>query len=114
MSDFKSKFSFEQRKSEAVRIKGLYKDRIPLVIQVDKSVPELDKHKFLVPCDITIGQFLQILRKRMELKSEMGLYIFVNKTIPSMTTLIGELYKEHRDKDEFLYLSFGAESTFGY
>jgi GABA(A) receptor-associated protein len=113
MTDFKTKFSFEQRKNEAVRIKSLYKDRIPLVIQVDKNVPELDKHKFLVPCDITIGQFLTILRNRMELKPDIGIYIFVNKTIPSMTTLIGEIYKEHRDKDEFLYLSLCAESTFG-
>ncbi len=115
MSDFKSKFSFEQRKSEATRIKSLYKDRIPIVIETKKNnnIPELDKHKFLVPSDITVGQFMSILRKRIDVKPEIGIYLFVKNSIPSMTTLLGEIYKENKDNDEFLYLSIAGESTFG-
>jgi GABA(A) receptor-associated protein len=115
MSDFKTKFSFEQRKSEAIRIKNLYKDRIPIVIEQNKknNMPEIDKHKFLVPVDITVGQFMQILRKRIDIKPDAGIYIFIANTIPSMTTLMGELYKEYKDKDEFLYMSINTESTFG-
>lgn len=115
MTEFKTKFSFDQRKSEAVRIKNLYKDRIPIVIETKKNnnIPELDKHKFLVPCDITVGQFMSILRKRMDVKPEIGIYLFVANSIPNMTTLLGDIYKEHKDTDEFLYLNISGESTFG-
>lgn len=115
MSTFKNRFSHEQRKSEASRIRARYSDRVPIVVEVSpkSSIPDIDKNKFLVPLDITVGQFLQVIRKRMVLNSSQGIFLFVNNTIPAMTSLIGEIYKEHKDTDEFLYFTLTGESAFG-
>lgn len=115
MSSFKSRFSHEQRKSEATRIRVRYPDRVPIVVEVatKSSIPDIDKHKFLVPLDITVGQFLQVIRKRITLNSSQGLFIFVNNTIPAMTSLIGEVYKNNSDTDGFLYFTINGESVYG-
>jgi GABA(A) receptor-associated protein len=115
MSSFKSRFSLELRKSEATRIMGRYPDRVPIVVEIapKSNLPDIDKHKFLVPVDITIGQFLQVIRKRITLQSSQGLFLFVNNTIPAMSLLIGEVYKNHKDDDGFLYFLLSGESVFG-
>ena len=117
MTDFKNKYSFEQRKSESHRIINKYPDRIPLICQksktANKSCPAIDKQKYLVPQDITVGQFIYIIRQRLKLSSEKALYIFINGTIPSVGRLITDVYKEHTDEDGFLYIYYNFENTFG-
>lgn len=115
MASFKSRFSHEQRKSEASRIRARYPDRVPIVVEVSpkSTIPDIDKHKFLVPLDITIGQFLQVIRKRMTLTSSQGVFLFVNNTIPALTSLIGEVYKNNSDTDGFLYFVLSGESVYG-
>ena len=74
----------EQRKQEAEKIRVKYPERIPVVVErVPKSqIPDIDKRKFLVPNDITIAQFMWIIRKRIQLAPEKAIFLFVNKTIP--------------------------------
>uniref|UniRef100_A0A493TIL6 GABA type A receptor associated protein like 1 n=1 Tax=Anas platyrhynchos platyrhynchos TaxID=8840 RepID=A0A493TIL6_ANAPP len=45
-------------------------------------VPDLDKRKYLVPSDLTVGQFYFLIRKRIHLRPEDALFFFVNNTIP--------------------------------
>jgi GABA(A) receptor-associated protein len=54
-----------------------------VVERVPKSViPDIDKRKFLVPSDITMAQFMWIIRKRIQLPAEKAIFLFVNKTMP--------------------------------
>ncbi len=54
-----------------------------VVERVPKSpIADIDKRKFLVPNDITIAQFMWIIRKRIQLSPEKAIFLFVNKTIP--------------------------------
>lgn len=46
------------------------------------DIDDLDKRKFLVPSDLTIGQLIWIIRKRVKLPAEKALYVYVNRTIP--------------------------------
>ena len=46
--------------------------------------------------------------------SEAALFIFIKNLVPPATTTIGTLYKEHKDKDGFMYLVISLENTFGY
>jgi GABA(A) receptor-associated protein len=64
--DFKSKYTFEERIFESGKLRFKYPDRIPIVIKPNKNTPELDKHKYLVPGDINIGEFVNIIRKRIK------------------------------------------------
>ncbi|CAF3965804.1 unnamed protein product [Rotaria magnacalcarata] len=82
--------------------------------RVPKSdIPEIDKRKFLVPSDITIAQFKWIILKRIQLAPEKAIFLFVNKTIPTTSATLGEIYAEHKDEDSFLYMAYAGENTFG-
>ena len=77
---------------------------------------DIDKHKFLVPFDMTVGQFLYILRKRIKLTEQEALYIFVDKTLPMTSQAISSIYNDYKRKenfDGFLYVTYCNENTFG-
>lgn len=117
MSKFKTTHSFEKRKNESNKITNKYIDRVPIIVEVnDQHTNELnlDKSKFLVPFDLTVGQFIYVVRKRVKLEPEKALFIFFNNTLPSSSDTIGNVYKNNRDRDGFLYAIVSLESTFGY
>jgi len=85
-----------------------------VVEKLPKSqIPDIDKRKFLVPNDITIAQFMWIIRKRIQLSPEKAIFLFVNKTMPLSSATMGEIYADHKDEDSFLYVAYGGENTFG-
>lgn len=115
---FKTEHVFEKRKAEADRILSKYPDRIPVIVErLEKSntseIPDLDKKKYLVPSDLTIGQFVFIIRKRIKLSPDQAIFIFVNNTLPPSSTLLSQIYKDNVDEDKFLYLYLSGESTYG-
>jgi GABA(A) receptor-associated protein len=113
---FIDKFTFQDRYDESLRILGKFPDRIPIICERSKYVkncPDIDKHKYLVPCDITIGQFMQVIRKRIKLPSEDALFLFISNQIFSNSVTIGSIYEENKNKDGFLYVAYSRESTFG-
>lgn len=112
---FKSAHTFEQRKREAERILAKYPDRIPIIVEnaPKSNIPEIDKHKYLVPADLTVGQFVYVIRKRIRLEAEQALFVFINGEIPQTITLMSDLYEKHKDVDNFLYFLIHGESTFG-
>lgn len=47
------------------------------------NAPDIDKKKYLVPSDITVGKFVFEIRKHMkELKPESSIFLFVNNVLP--------------------------------
>jgi len=114
-SKFKTKHDDDQRKAEAVRIKVKYPDRIPVICEkADKTdIPTIDKKKYLVPKDLTVGQFVYVIRKRIKLSPEKAIFIFVNEILPPAAALMSAIYDEHKDPDGFLYVSYSGENTFG-
>ena len=46
------------------------------------SIPLLDRRKFLLPRDISVAQFIWIIRKRIKLESSKSIFIFVGKLLP--------------------------------
>lgn len=114
-SQFKDDYSFEARKAEADRIRQKYSGRIPVICEkVEKSeIDGIDKRKYLVPADLTVGQFVYVIRKRIRLEPEKAIFIFVNDVLPPTSALMSTIYEEHRDKDGFLYVTYSGENTFG-
>ena len=117
LGSYKIKKPFSERKSESEKIRKKYPDRIPIICE--KSVrnslllPDLDKSKYLVPHDLTIGQFMYVIRKRLKLDASEALYLFANGHIMTCSNTIGMAYDNYRDSDGFLYLKYSKESTFG-
>ena len=56
-------------------------------------ISDLDKKKYLVPNDLTVGQFYILIRKRIKLRAEDALFFFVNNQIPPTSATIGALYQ---------------------
>ena len=114
MSNFKKKSSFEDRLKESTNIKEKYADRIPIIVERMKdNVPEIDKHKFLVPNDLTVGQFLYVIRKRIQLNRDQALFIYINNILPTTSDSILHIYDKYVDADGFLYVQYSGENTFG-
>lgn len=87
-------YSSEQRKRESRQILLKYPDRVPVVVQraPNSTLVDLDKHKFLVPYEVTVAQFMWILRQRLTLSHNKAIYIFINKTLPQSRYGITCLY----------------------
>jgi GABA(A) receptor-associated protein len=117
MSRFKEKFTEDQRKEESSRIKQKYPSRIPVIcerhVQAVGSLPEIDKQKYLVPDDLTVGQFMYVIRKRIKIPPEQAIFLYVNGMLPNTQELLSSLYEKSCDKDGFLYVTYMGENSFG-
>nr|NP_001285088.1 Autophagy-related 8a, isoform C [Drosophila melanogaster]AHN59558.1 Autophagy-related 8a, isoform C [Drosophila melanogaster] len=76
-------------------------------------IGDLDKKKYLVPSDLTVGQFYFLIRKRIHLRPEDALFFFVNNVIPPTSATMGSLYQEHHEEDYFLYIAYSDENVYG-
>lgn len=114
-TDFKSKHTLEKRKKDYERIKKKYPNRVPIILSKLKGsdIGTLDRNKYLIPDDITFGQFIFTVRKQLKMKPEQAIYMFVNNKILPVSNIISHIHKEYADEDGFIYVQYGAENTFG-
>jgi len=111
---YKQKFCLQERMEQSKSVREKYPNRIPVIVECqDDSLPPLDKSKYLVPRDITVGQFVYVIRKRIELRPEQAIFLFINNTLPPTASTLEEQYNLHRDEDGFMYIEYRSESTFG-
>lgn len=105
----------EKRKAEATRILERFSDRLPVICEKaeNSDIQEIDKRKYLVPGDLSVGQFVYVIRKRIKLPSEKAIFIFINDILPPTAALLSSMYEEHKDEDGFLYMLYSGENTFG-
>ncbi|KAI4356738.1 hypothetical protein L6164_000733 [Bauhinia variegata] len=115
-SIFKQEHDFEKRRAEAARIRDKYPDRVPVIVEkAERSdIPDIDKKKYLVPADLTVGQLVYVIRKRIKLSAEKAIFIFVDNVLPPTGAIMSAIYEEKKDKDGFLYVTYSGENTFGF
>ncbi|MCP9262255.1 Autophagy-related protein [Dirofilaria immitis] len=92
---YKEENPFEKRRAEGEKIRRKYPDRIPVIVEKAPKarLRDLDKKKYLVPSDLTVGQFYFLIRKRIHLRPEDALFFFVNNSIPQTMTTMGQIYQ---------------------
>tara|TARA_Y100000992_G_C20851521_1_gene298508 strand:+ start:124 stop:513 length:390 start_codon:yes stop_codon:yes gene_type:complete len=107
--------NYDIRKLESTKIITKYPERIPVIVEKNQNsdIANIDKNKYLVPKDLTIGQLVYVIRKRIKMPPEMGLYIFIQNTIPPQYELVSTIYEMYKDNDGFLYVTYSGENTFG-
>ena len=115
MELYKGNNSFEKRHQESSRILNKHPDRIPIIVckANDCKLPDIDKQKYLVPKDMSMGQFIYVIRKRIKLQANEALFILVNNSLQPGNRPIQEVYETHKDEDKFLYIIYSSENTFG-
>ncbi|CAF1916737.1 unnamed protein product [Brassica napus] len=114
-NSFKLSNPLKVRMAESTRIREKYQDRVPVIVEKagQSDVPDIDKKKYLVPADLTVGQFVYVVRKRIKLGAEKAIFVFVKNTLPPTASLMSAIYEEHKDEDGFLYMTYSGENTFG-
>ena len=112
MIDFKDKYSLEERKEESLKILRKHQRRIPIIVKTGPGMI-LDKYKYIAPKELTMGQFIYVLRKRMQLPPEKAIFIFIDGTLPLTSAFIESIYNKHMEEDGFLYFHLCGENTFG-
>ena len=114
---YKETIPFKFRSNECNRIRAKYPDRIPVIVERSrhsKELKEIDKKKFLIPADLTVGQFVYVIRRRITIQSDKALFLFMNDyALPASSELLSVIWKNYRDKDGYLYIKYSGESTFG-
>lgn len=78
------------------------------------DLPHLNKRKFLVPQELTMSQFVCIIRNRMKIGQSKALFLLVNnRSMISLSRTIAEIYSEHLHDDGFLYITYTSQEVFG-
>lgn len=116
-SDFKKKYTLDERKSESGKMISKFPDKVPVIVErlQNSNLPSMDRKKFLVPQDIMLAQFQSIIRKRINITPETAIFVFFgNKnTLAPATSLMSAVYSSMKDDDNFLYCYYTSENTFG-
>ncbi|XP_065652679.1 microtubule-associated proteins 1A/1B light chain 3A-like isoform X2 [Hydra vulgaris] len=114
---FKDRRCFNQRKRESESISAKYPDKVPLIIErykSEKALPVLEKMKYLVPSDMTVGMLSNVIRKRLQLNSSQSLFLLINsRNICSNSLTLLDVYREEKDEDGFLYIVYASQEVFG-
>jgi GABA(A) receptor-associated protein len=116
-SSFKDTHTIEQCQIEAKRILDKYPDRMPVIVErspkSEPDIPDIDKKKFLVP-DLTVGQFVYTIRKRIKLMPEKALFLHFNNKLYSTSDLMRSVYEQEKDPERlFLFVTYSGENSFG-
>lgn len=99
-------------KKEVSLIKEKYPTYIPILIRSSKI--KFTQYKYLVNEEVSISQFMIIIKKKIELKPYEAVYLFVNNTIPKGSILLKSLYNNNKDLDtDMLIITVCKENTFG-
>ncbi|KAF3443672.1 hypothetical protein FNV43_RR13362 [Rhamnella rubrinervis] len=80
----------------------------------ESDVPEIDMKRYLVPADMSAGQFVLVVRKRIKLSPENDISIFVrNIPQPNAAMMISAIDRENEDEDGFPLHDQLWDNTFG-
>lgn len=115
---FKESFPFDQRRNESNKILDKYPNSIPCIIERHPDMCKKNQHnnikkKYLVPKDLNLGQFIYIIRQKIKIYPEQSMFLFINSQILPVSTVMSQIYTEHKDEDGFLYILCKNENTFG-
>ncbi|XP_058506078.1 microtubule-associated proteins 1A/1B light chain 3C [Solea solea] len=117
MMPFKQRRCLATRRDEVCSIRSKFPNKLPVIVErfiQEKTLPLLDKTKFLVPFELTLGQFLCLLRSKISLESTEALFLLVaEKSMSCMSSSMGEVYSLYRDTDGFLYITYASQEMFG-
>lgn len=126
ISEFLASNSLIKIQNDTKRIKAKYPGRIPMWLEYNKNLESIPntprKNKFLVPNDLSIGQLMYMIRRRLKLSCEESLFLYVMKEgkdgrrlthIPPLYSTISEVYKSDSHLSGFLFMIVAKESTFG-
>ena len=94
---------------------------MPTVIepQTTSQPSRLDQNKyatcrFLIPAMYTFHEFVQVLRRRMDLQASESLWLELGgSSAPPAEYMMYKVYETYKSADGFLYVKYSSEATYG-
>ena len=107
--------SFEERKKTSSYLMQKNENCIPIIFEkgYNHQTIQFKKSKFIVSFYITIGQLIFIIRNYCSIEPFVSLFLFINGSIPSNSSMMIDIYNREKDEDGFLYIKYFTENTFG-
>jgi GABA(A) receptor-associated protein len=111
MTDIKLKYTEIELVTESNKIRKRYPGCIPVIVTYSNEMC-LDKNKFICNGEYSVGQFMHVLRRRINLKPTDGIFAFVNGSLPPCSHTLNQVLSEY-NYGGFLFMDVIGESTFG-
>jgi len=116
---FQSDFSHQERMEESIRVRAKYPTKVPVICELHPkdsnhaSHHTLDKSKYLVNEDLTVAQFLQVIRNKIKVGQNVAIFILINGRMASASQTMNTLYSRYKQTDGFVYIYYSFENVFG-
>jgi autophagy-related protein 8 len=62
--------------------------------------------------DLTFGQFVYVIRKKIKLSPDKAIFVCVNSVLPAPSASMYDIHAVYKDDDGFLYLTYSGENSF--
>lgn len=108
---FKQEYTLEERMVKSARIRTRYPGKIAVICESSSRVERYCRTKYIVPPDLTIGQFVYILRQIVP-PSNRVLFVYISHILLPTSVTMNAIYSRFADRDGFLYLEFSDETYF--
>lgn len=109
--------SFAKRLEEANKVLSRYPGKIPIICepQTKKRYTQTtqERIKYLVSSEHTIGEFIFFLKSKLGINKEQSIFLFIDNMIPRSNEKLGFIYNKYKADDNFLYIKYCYENTFG-
>ena len=80
----------------------------------EKTLPGIDKVKYLVPQELTVSQLATIVRNRLSLSQTQSLFLFTSSgQMLQLSMSVQAVHGLHTDPDGFLYVTYSSQEAFG-
>ena len=113
---FKNQYTRETRIKERHRLSERYPAHIPVICEchnIGEFTIAIKKKKYLVPFDLTVRDFMSILKKQLKILPSESLIISIDGNVIASDYTMLELSYEYPSEDGFLYIEYSKEATFG-
>ena len=116
-NNFKNNNDLEKRLRQFDKIKREYPTKIPIILEkasnctLNKNI----KSKYILSYDLTMAEFMSIIREKLELESEKALFFLADNRYSLLgNDILGEIYEKYKDKEDgFLYVTYTDEVIYG-
>ena len=114
---YKINNNLKTRQRQFSKLSKEHPDKVPIILErdINCTINKPIKSKYILSKEITMAEFVKIIREKLELKPERAIFLLVNgKHSVTMNEELGNIYNKHKDeKDGFLYMSYSEEIVYG-
>lgn len=115
---FKHHYPLEKRMQWSQEASMKYSNKLPLIVEKDhkcQALDDLSNPKFLMPRTFMITEVQMIVRRKLNIKKEQGLFMMVNdgKEMIKANESLESVYDKYKDEDGFLYILYTQENIYG-